>query len=317
MEGEPEMIIQTGLRTDIPAFYTEWFLNRIKAGYVLVRNPYRANQVTRYDLSPTVVDVIGFCTKNPAPMLPYMDALSAYGQYWYVTITPYGTDIEPNVPPKEEGMESLKTLSKLVGIKSVGWRYDPILISESCSVKRHLSEFEKMAQNLEGYTETCVISFLDLYQKVRRNFPEARQVPMADRHILGREFVRIGKKYGMEIKSCAEGEELAPYGVNCSGCMTIETYERAIGERLCAPTRKGTGRSACACHLSADIGQYDTCPHLCRYCYANTNAAAVRRNVLNHDPASPLLTGTLHPEDQVHNAVQKSWRDGQLALDIF
>lgn len=96
------MIIQTGMRTDIPVFYSEWFVNRIKAGFVCTRNPYYPNQVTKYSLSPDVVDIIGFCTKNPAPMLDRMEVLSHYGQYWFVTITPYGMEIKPNVPPKEK-----------------------------------------------------------------------------------------------------------------------------------------------------------------------------------------------------------------------
>ena len=116
------MIIQTGMRTDIPAFYSEWFLNRLNAGYVLVRNPYNENQVTRYSLSPDVVDLIAFCTKNPAPMLPHMDALKPYGQYWFVTITAYGTDIEPHVPCKEAVMEDFKRLSECVGVDSIGWQ---------------------------------------------------------------------------------------------------------------------------------------------------------------------------------------------------
>ena len=121
------MIIQTGMRTDIPAFYSKWFLNRIKEGYVLVRNPYNERQVTRYCLAPDVVDLIAFCTKNPAPMLPYMNVLKPYGQYWFVTITPYGRDIEPNVPDKEKVMDDFKKLSDIVGVDSMGWRYDPMI----------------------------------------------------------------------------------------------------------------------------------------------------------------------------------------------
>ena len=116
------MILNTGMRTDIPAFYHEWLINRIKEGFVLVRNPYNPSQVTRYSLSPEVVDLIAFCTKNPAPMLPHMDTLKLYGQYWFVTITPYGKDIEPNVPDKQKVMEDFKKLSDMVGIDSVGWR---------------------------------------------------------------------------------------------------------------------------------------------------------------------------------------------------
>lgn len=307
------MIIQTGLRTDIPAFYSEWFRNRLQEGYVLVRNPYSPNQVTRYELSPQVVDLIGFCTKNPAPMLPHMDALKAYGQYWFVTITPYGRDIEPNVPPKETVLEDLKRLSGIVGVDSVGWRYDPIFISQDYPLSRHLSDFEAMAKTLSGYTNTCVISFIDLYQKVRRNFPEAREVTEQERIWIAQEFVRIGNTYGITIKACAEGEELAVYGVDCGGCMTIETYENALHGKLCAP-KHPRGRSACACYLSCDIGQYDTCGHLCRYCYANNSAEAVGRNRLRHDPKSPLLVGGLEPGDQIHVARQERWLDLQLTM---
>ncbi len=122
------MIINTGMRTDIPAFYSEWFMNRIREGYVLVRNPYRQDWITRYELNPDVVDCIAFCTKNPAPMLKHIDELQRFNQYWFVTITPYGKDVEPNVPPKEQVMQDFIALSKNVGVNCIGWRYDPIFI---------------------------------------------------------------------------------------------------------------------------------------------------------------------------------------------
>ena len=125
------MILQTGFRTDIPAFYSEWFANRLRAGYVLVRNPYNPQAVTRYELNPDMVDLIGFCTKNPAPMLPKMDLLRSYGQYWFVTITPYGPEIEPHVPPKETVLCDFVALSEIVGPDSIGWRYDPIFLSDT------------------------------------------------------------------------------------------------------------------------------------------------------------------------------------------
>jgi hypothetical protein len=206
------MIIQTGMRTDIPAFYSKWFLNRLREGYVLVRNPYNPVSVTKYSLSPEVVDLIAFCTKNPAPMLTSMDALKPYGQYWFVTITPYGRDIEPNVPDKEKVMEAFKALSDEAGVDSVGWRYDPIFLSKEYPLERHLADFEHMAKTLSGFTRVCVISFIDLYKKVERNFPEAREVSPGDRIKIGREFARIGREYGMVIKSCAEGNDLAPCG---------------------------------------------------------------------------------------------------------
>lgn len=307
------MIIQTGLRTDIPAFYAKWFANRLREGFVCVRNPYHPTAVTRYRLSPEVVDLIGFCTKNPAPMLPYLDLLHDYGQFWFVTITPYGREIEPNVPEKEMVLETFRKLSSQVGKNCIVWRYDPIFISETYSVERHLAEFERMARTLSGYTETCVISFIDLYKKVKRNFPEAREVAREERLQLGKAFIEITKVYGMTLKTCAEGEELTAYGADCSGCMTIGTYEKALGKKLHAPKQKAS-RDICACHLSGDIGQYDTCAHFCKYCYANTDAEMVCKNISMHDPTSSLLVGQLQPEDIVHEAKQKLWQDGQLEL---
>ena len=185
------MIINTGQRTDIPAFYPKWFANRIKEGYVCVRNPYNPTQVSRYQLRPDLVDVIGFCSKNPEPFFPYLDLVKEFGQFWYITITPYGKDIEPGVPDKEHVLDSFKYLSKRVGANSIGWRYDPIFVSEKYTVDFHLNAFDKMARELDGYTNVVVISFIDLYEKVKRNFPEVRTVPEKDRLILGQEIIKI------------------------------------------------------------------------------------------------------------------------------
>ena len=307
------MIINTGQRTDIPAFFSEWFVNRLREGFVLVRSPYDARTVTRYKLTPDVVDVIGFCTKNPAPMLPHMHLLEPFGQFWYVTITPYGKEIEPRVPDKRQVLESFRTLSKIVGPDSMGWRYDPIFLSDTYTFDYHLDAFERMARELSGYTRTAVISFVDLYQKTKRNFPEVREVPREERIKLGKAMIEIGRKYGMTIRPCAEGNELEPYGADCRGCMTIPMYEKAIGCRLNVP-RFVPSRKECACYLSADIGAYNTCGHLCRYCYANYDADSVRRNMAAHDPSSPLLVGHLLPTDQVREAKQESWKDPQLSL---
>ena len=124
------MILNTGSRTDIPAYYSDWFYNRIDDGYVLTRNPYNPQQVLKYILDPSVVDVLVFCTKNPKPMFSRIEKLKEYRQFWFVTLTPYGKDIEPNVPKKTTVVESIKKLSSLVGNKSVSYRYDPIFITE-------------------------------------------------------------------------------------------------------------------------------------------------------------------------------------------
>ena len=307
------MIINTGMRTDIPAFYSEWFMNRIRAGFVLVRNPYRPDQITRYELDPNVVDFLAFCTKNPEPMLKYLDELKAYHQYWFVTITPYGRDVEPNVPPKEKVMQDFITLSKTLGVDCVGRRYDPIFIDCTYTIERHISDFEQMCKTLSRYTKVCVISFIDIYEKVKQNFPQARTVTRQERITIGKNFAEIGRRYGITIKACAEGTELAPYGVDCNGCMTQQTFETAIGSHLNVPKRRSQ-RSECACVLGTDIGAYDTCGHLCRYCYANYNKENVRRNMRIHNPDSPFLTGELQDGEVIHQAKQESWIDNQMTL---
>ena len=309
------MIINTGQRTDIPAFFSQWFANRLKAGFVLVRNPYNPKSVIRYRLTPDVVDLVGFCTKNPAPMLPYMDLLEPFGQWWYVTITPYGKDIEPNVPDKLKVLESFRQLSEIIGADRMGWRYDPIFIIEEWPAERHIKVFEYMARTLEGYTHTAVISFIDLYEKTRKNFPEVQSVPGDEKLRLGKAFVEIASKYGMTVRPCAEGTDLARFGADCSGCMTVAMYEKALRKNLIVP-RFAPARKECACYLGCDIGAYNTCGHLCRYCYANYDAATVRHNMKLHDPESPLLIGHLLPDDEVHDAVQESWIDPNPVLGL-
>ncbi len=307
------MIINTGMRTDIPAFYPEWLMNRIRAGFVLVRNPYRPDIITRYELNTDLVDCIAFCTKNPEPMLRYLDDLKMYHQYWFVTITPYGRETEPNTPPKKQVMQNFIRLSEAVGINCIGWRYDPIFIDNTYTIDRHITDFEKMCRTLSGYTNVCVISFIDLYEKVRRNFPQAKAVTQQERITIAKAFARIGRQYDITIKACAEGTELAKYGVDCSGCMTQQTLEKAIGSNLRIPKRKSQ-RPECSCILGTDIGAYDSCGHLCRYCYANYNHEKVTYNMKIHDPTSPLLVGQLKKDAAIHQAKQESWTDDQLKL---
>ena len=312
------MIIQTGMRTDIPAFYSEWFQNRLKAGFVCVRNPFDPKSVAWYDLSPDAVDLIGFCTKNPAPMLSGMDLLKPYGQHWFVTITGYGKEIEPNVPDKTVVLNDFRRLAEIVGPDSIAWRYDPIFISPRYSSAFHLETFGNYAAALAGTTRDVVISFIDLYRKVRRNFPEAREVEPSERLALGKEMVRIAASYGMTVRPCGEGNELAAYGADCSGCMTVATYERALGKRLNIPrSARKSVRAECACQLSNDIGAYDSCAHFCRYCYANANKEAVGANRKLHDPNSPLLIGRIAPDDRVYPAKQTRWSACQLDLGLF
>ena len=300
------MIINTGCRTDIPAFYSKWLINRIREGYVMVRNPYNPSQVTKYSLSPDVVDCLAFCTKNPEPILKYLDELDIYRQFWFVTITPYGKDIEPNVPDKEKVIDSFKKLSKHVGIDSIFWRYDPIFINDEFSVLKHIEAFEKFAKELKGYTKDCTISFLDLYEKVKRNAPDIKPPSKEEQIEIAKAFVKIGKENGMVIHGCSEGIFLSKYGVDCKGCMSKEIVEKSIGESLKPPKRKNI-REGCNCLMGNDIGAYDSCGHLCKYCYANSNKALVRENMKRHIETSPFLIGKEKPGDRITEAKQKSW----------
>ncbi|MDP4159845.1 MAG: DUF1848 domain-containing protein [Bacillota bacterium] len=307
------MIINTGARTDIPAFFSTWFLNRIKEGFVNVRNPYNKEQVTRYKLTPDVVDCLIFCTKNPHPILPRLHELDAFASYWFVTITPYGRDIEPNVPSVVQVIRDVQTLSQALGSHRVCLRYDPIFIDQRYTVERHIEEFGKMAKDLSGYVDECVISFIDLYEKTKRNFPGIREVRPEEQIQLAKGFSQIGKRYSISVKTCAEAVDLQQYGVQRSGCITQAVMEKAIGMTL-KNIRRKPNRYHCGCIPNRDIGAYNTCSHGCKYCYANYNQETVKRNVQIHDPNSPLLIGRLGKDDIVHDAAQESYIDGQLSL---
>ena len=308
------MIVNTGQRTDIPAYYSTWFYNRIRAGEVLVRNPYYPTQVARYRLTPEIVDCLSFCTKNPAPMLPRLQELDAYPQLWYVTITPYGKDIEPHVPDWREVVHSFQELSKHVGTHSIIWRYDPVLLLGGYHVEFHKNTFLAMCRELSGYTDTCVISFIQLYEKTKKNFHEVSTVPAEIRRELAAYFVKVGQEYGIRIKGCCVDLELAGLGVDVTGCATREVYERALGEALTVPANEAHARDECECLLGYDIGAYNTCLHGCRYCYANYDMELVKNNYRLHDPESLLLIGHLTPADQIYDARQIKYSHGQMVM---
>lgn len=292
------MILQTGQRTDIPAFYGQWLINRINEGFLDVRNPYNPNLITRYMINHNTVDGIAFCTKNPLPFIQYLPQIAEYRQYWHMTITPYGTDIEPYVPAYERIIEGFKFVSNNLNPQSVVWRYDPIIVNHNYSVDFHYESFYKLAKSLSGYTDTVVASYLDIYDKVLRNYPEGNR-PSQDVQIkLMKELVKIANQFGMTLKTCGEGDTFKSIGADTSGCLITDCYERAWNVKLKAPKRT-PARPECNCYIHVDIGAYDTCSHFCRYCYANTNQQAVRRNRTNHDPQSSLLIGHIGPKDIV------------------
>ena len=310
------MIINTGCRTDIPAFYSKWFINRIREGYVLVRNPYYNTQVTKYSLNPKVVDCLVFGTKNPEPMIKYLDELDKYKQLWYITITPYGKDIEPRVPDKAKVIESFKKISEHVGINGVNWRYDPIFIGMGFDVKRHIESFNDMAKSLKGYVKNCTISFLDLYEKVKRNAPYIRPPEMDEQIEIVKCFVNIAKENGIILHGCCENSYLSNFGLDSKGCLRKEFIEESIKEKLNVPSIKNK-RQNCNCLLGVDIGEYNTCPHMCIYCYANLDKKVVIENMKKHDSKSPLLIGNFKLDDELNMAKQKSYKIKYEQLNFF
>ncbi len=299
------MILNTGLRTDIPGFFSEWFYNRIDEGFVYVRNPYAKNQIYSYRLDPELIDCIIFTTKNPRPMFRNLEKIDKFNQYWHITITPYGKEIEPNVPPVDEVIDSFKFLSERLGKEKVTLRYDPIFISEKYSLEKHIESFDYILDSLSDYTTEAIISFIDLYEKTKRNFPNAKEVTQDERLRIGEEFAKIGEKYNIKVKTCAEGTELERFGIDSSGCMTKEVIEKAINKNLDIPKQKARN-GECYCLLNNDIGEYNTCNHGCLYCYANSNKRLVKRNLKLHDPKSPILIGEIKEDDIIIERKQES-----------
>ena len=299
------MILNTGLRTDIPGFFSEWFYKRIDEGFVYARSPYAKNMVYSYKLDPELIDCIIFCTKNPKPMFNKLEKLDKFNQYWHITITPYEKEVEPNVPPVEDVLESFKFLSDKLGKENISLRYDPIFINEKYTLEKHIESFEYIISALSDYTTEAIISFIDLYEKTKRNFPSANEVTHEERLMIGEEFAKIGKKWNIKIKTCVEGSELDKFGLDSSGCMTKEVIERAIGKNLDIPKQKARN-GECYCLLNNDIGAYNSCNHGCLYCYANSNKGLVKRNLKLHNPKSPLLIGEIKEDDIIKEMEQKS-----------
>lgn len=307
------MILFASGRTDIPAFYSKWFANRVRAGFVDVRNPYYPQKVTRYRLDPKVVDCIVFCTKNPSPIIPYLDDFKRFGIYFFVTITPYEKDVEPNVPEKSKVIEAFAELSRKIGKERLCWRYDPVLVDSEYSVAFHIREFKKMCSALAPFTSRCIISFVDLYAKTKKNFPELKEVSENDQKFLAGSFARIADGYGIEIESCAEKLDMSVYGVKAGECVSKNLIERVTNSRLWCKEKQNL-RKHCSCLPMRDIAYYNCCPHLCRYCYANYDENLVRKNFAQHNPESSFLIGEAKKDDILKIANQESFKDSQLYL---
>nr|WP_092070717.1 DUF1848 domain-containing protein [Dendrosporobacter quercicolus]NSL48352.1 DUF1848 domain-containing protein [Dendrosporobacter quercicolus DSM 1736]SDM14123.1 protein of unknown function [Dendrosporobacter quercicolus] len=288
------MIISASRRTDIPAFYSEWLIHRLKAGAAFIRHPRNFGRLTRVDLGPEKVDCIVFWTKNPRPMLNRLELLDnmGYTYYFQFTITPYGSAVEKRLPDKTELMDTFKRLSDKIGRKRIVWRYDPVIVSRAFSVEYHLDRFGKMADILADYTERCIFSFIDLYPKVHRKMKEFAECEAGPAEIdrIARGFAGVAKNRGFTLAACAETVELSRYHIHPAACIDQTMIETIAGSPVRAK-KDSNQRAACRCIESVDIGTYDCCRHGCVYCYATTSEETARNNMERHDPQSPLLIG--------------------------
>ena len=294
------MILSVSRRTDIPAFYSEWFFNRIKEGFVYVRNPLNVHLVSQISLDPKLIDCIVFWSKNPKPMLHRLSELEKYMYYFQYTINPYDTSIESRVPKKHNVIDTFRELSETIGPKRVIWRYDPVLFTSTMDMNYHVQYFEEIAKRLEGFTDTCIISFVDLYKKTQRNLKgtTARELSFPEIINLATQLVIIAHKHGMKIQTCAEEIALEKYGIVHGKCIDNVLIEDLLGMKLVVSKDKNQ-REECGCVQSIDIGEYNTCLHGCKYCYANFDNVAVEKKRLFHDPNSPLLIGKIEKNDKI------------------
>ncbi len=309
------MIISASRRTDIPAFFFEWFLKRIDEGFLLVRNPMNIHQISRINLSPTVVDGIVFWSKNPGKMINKLDRLKQYIYYFQFTITGYGQRLEPNVPSSQEAINTFIVLSNLIGKERLIWRYDPIILTDKLDSNFHACNFENIAKQLQGKTSRCVISFVDMYKKTMRNMSAIKLSDITTDKMIKLSVMlnKICSKYDIELASCAEVVDLAACGIKHGKCIDDKLIEEISGFTLNI-AKDPTQRPECGCMASVDIGAYNTCAHECLYCYANYNHDLVHKNYTLHDPESPLLFGTVDPRDKIHERKIFSCREIQKSL---
>lgn len=300
------MVISVSRRTDIPAFYSEWFLNRIKEEYVDVINPFNTKQANRISLKKEDVDCFVFWTKNPKPLLSRINELDGYNYYFQYTVNSYGKDMEPNVPSKsKELIDTFIELSNRIGKEKVIWRYDPIVLTDKYDINWHIKYFGELAERLHQYTTKCVISFVDLYVKTKRNTKELNiaEITETDMDYIAMKFSEICKKYNLELATCCEKIDLEKYGIIHNSCIDGKLIEKLFNIKV--DNQRDNQRMDCGCIKCHDIGAYNTCLHKCKYCYATFNNDLVDKNIKKHNPNSSLLIGVLDDKIKVYPTNEK------------
>lgn len=302
------VILSASRSTDIPAFYSNWFMERLKAGFCTWINPFNQE---RFHVSFEKVRMIVFWTKNPKPMLNKLDEMEALGYknyYFQVTLNDYVQEkLEPNVPPVEERIKTLQELSKRIGAERVIWRFDPLILSHDLTIETLLERIEKIGTSLKGVVEKLVFSFADIqtYRKVVRNLSgtDCREFTLEEKQRFASQLVKCNQTLGFQLATCAENLDLEAYGIAHNKCIDDDLMVRLFHDDpilmdflgaeydmldgwTIAKSKKDKGqRKACGCVMSKDIGMYNTCPHLCRYCYANASNEVVLANFERHKNA--------------------------------
>lgn len=318
------MIISASCRTDLPAFYGRWFLNRLAAGYCLMRNPYRREQIYRVRLARPDVDGFYFWTKNLAPFLGALDVVARRGDPFVVnyTINGYPSQLEPAVPPAEASIKAIRAVSERFGPGRVVWRYDTVVFSSLTPESFHRQNFARLAGALEGLTDEVIVSCAQLYAKTLRNLNlEARrggwtwEDPPAERkrELLG-ELALVAREHGMKLSVCSQ-PELAGGLVAKARCVDAERLAALSDRPIQAPRRPS--RQGCLCHATRDIGEYDTCPHGCVYCYAVTRRELAQARHRAHDPAGEFLFPTPPVPGERVIEPQRPEPDARRQLDLF
>jgi hypothetical protein len=279
------MIISASRRTDIPAFYSGWFLNRLRAGYCLVKNPYNPAQIKRVSLLPQDVDGVVLWTKNAAPLLPRISELDGFSYYFQYSITPYDSDMESGLAGKKEAViPAFLGLAAAIGASRMIWRYDPIVITPRYPYEYHIRAFTRLCGLLVGSTEKCVISFVVAYKSVAKSLAEAGHITVGVREKiqLAEALLLIAKEHGITLCACCEAPELYEVGVQPVSCVDAGLFGLVL-------PRDKNQREGCNCAASVDIGAYNTCLNGCRYCYANHSETAVLKNHARHRADSEYL----------------------------
>ncbi|MHB0939638.1 MAG: DUF1848 domain-containing protein [Armatimonadota bacterium] len=291
------MIISASRRTDIPAFYTEWFMHRVREGYCDVANPFRADQVSRVSLRAEDVDVIVFVTRNARPLLPHLAELDARGlRYSFqYTLTGYPRQLEANTPAVSDALDALHRLVEHIGPERLIWRYDPILFTTLTPPVFHVKQFTRLAEALRDLTRRVTVSIMDDYRWVSARLKRLEREGVARLEMTDEELGRVLRSlaaaahaHGMEIFSCAEPIDLSPYGIAPGKCIDDAYIRRVFGIDV-THRKDPSQRKPCGCIVSKDIGAYDTCIHGCVYCYATRNGDAARRRHAAHRVDTPAL----------------------------